>query len=383
MSVLNAISVSRRAVLGFIAIGLLWGSFAAQVPDLKARIGADDALFGVLLMASPLGLLTTLWIAPWLDARLRDWCLPFACGVLALAFVLPGLATTPAGFLVAMLAMGFASGLVDIVSNARVSELEARLNRPLMNANHGMFSVAYAASALATGAARELALPSVVIFGLLCAVVLAAIPFMRMPVTPVPETVRRATVLPWKIVALCGGIVLTAFFVEAVVESWSALHIERTLDGRAAEGALGPALLGATMAFGRLLGQSVAHRYSDTMIITIGSAMACLGAFLAAVAASPLVAYIGFGTIGLGTSVVGPLALAQVGRLVPPVQRVRAVAYVNVMGFGAFLFAPLVMGFVSDAFGLRMAFAVVGMLALIAPVLALVLRAAPDQAQSP
>jgi MFS family permease len=68
------------------------------------------------------------------------------------------------------------------------------------------------------------------------------------------------------------------------------------------------------------------------------------------------------------------MALALTGRIVPPSRRTAALARVNVMGFGAFLLAPVVMGQVSDAYGLRIAFAVVGALALLAPVLALVLK---------
>ena len=47
---------------------------------------------------------------------------------------------------------------------------------------------------------------------------------------------------------------------EATVETWSALHIERSLQGRAAEGAMGPAMLGLTMAIGRFSGQAVSPR---------------------------------------------------------------------------------------------------------------------------
>jgi MFS family permease len=188
--------------------------------------------------------------------------------------------------------------------------------------------------------------------------------------------------MPGLAVLLCGGIVLIAFFVEAVVESWSALHVERTLLGGAAEGAFGPAVLGLTMAVGRFSGQIAAGRFGDTTIITGGSVMACLGALLAAVAPSPPVAYLGFGLMGLGMSVVGPMALALAGRIVPPSRRTTALARVNVIGFGAFLLAPVIMGQVSDAFGLRAAFAVVGAIALAAPVLAVVLRSrlAPDPA---
>ena len=138
------------------------------------------------------------------------------------------------------------------------------------------------------------------------------------------------------------------------------------------------------MALGRFSGQAISGRFSDVSIITLGAAMACAGAFLAALAGGPFLAYIGFGIMGLGVSVVGPMALALVGRLVPPAHRTSAVARVNVMGFAAFLLAPLVMGQVSEAYGLRVAFAVVGGLALIAPILALMLRARSARyAQSP
>ena len=384
MSVLTALHLSRRAALGFVAMGLLWGSFAALVPVLKAQIGADDALFGLLLLGSPIGLLATLWLAPIFDRRMGAFSLPMATLVVAVAYLVPGLAGTATVFLLAMVGLGLGSGLLDIVSNARVSELEARHNSSLMNANHGMFSIAYALSAMATGLAREAGFSAAAIFTALALVVALLSLGMRTEVTQVSEAERRAVRLPWAIVLLCGGIVLTAFFVEAVVESWSALHIERTLDGRAAEGAFGPAILGLTMALGRFSGQAITGRFDDVSIITLGAVMACTGAFLAAIAGGPLLAYIGFGIIGLGVSVVGPMALALVGRLVPPAHRTSAVAWVNVMGFAAFLLAPIVMGQVSDAYGLRVAFAVVGGLALIAPILALLLRSRQARhAQSP
>ncbi|MEJ6393818.1 MFS transporter [Gymnodinialimonas sp. 2305UL16-5] len=367
MSILPALSISRRPVLGFMAMGVLWGSFAAQVPVLKEHIGADDALFGLVLLGSPLGLIATMWLAPVLDRRLRDLSLPLSAAALAMAYLIPGIASSALWFFLAMLGLGLTSGVLDIVSNARVSELEASTGRPLMNANHGMFSVAYAISAIATGFAREAGVPPLPIFAFLSALVIVAAFFMRMAVTHVDEEEHRSVHLPAAVVWLCGGIVLTAFFVEAVVESWSALHIERTLGGNAAEGAFAPAILGITMAVGRLSGQALAGRVTDRSIIAWGSGIAFVGAAIAAIASLPSVAYLGFGLMGLGVSVVGPLALALVGRLVPRAHRATAVARVNVIGFAAFILAPLIMGQVSDAFGLRVAFGVVAVLALASP----------------
>ncbi|MDG4647311.1 MFS transporter [Roseibacterium sp. SDUM158017] len=374
MAVLSALRTSLRPVLGFVAMGLVFGSFAAVLPVLKARIGADDAVFGLVLLGSPIGLVLTLWLAPAFDRWLAALSLPAAAALTGLSMLAVGLVGAPAAFFVTMIVVGLCSGTLDIVSNSRVSELEARHRAPLMNANHAMFSVAYAASAVATGIAREAGLaPAAIFAGVAAAVVLLSL-WMRMEAAEVAETGTVPAGLPGGAVLLCGGIVLIAYFVEAVVESWSALHVERTLAGGAAEGAFGPAVLGLTMAAGRFAGQVAAGRFADATIITAGSVMACIGAGLAAAAQGPVVAYLGFGLMGLGMSVVGPMALALVGRIVPPSRRTAAVARVNVMGFGAFLMAPVVMGQVSEAYGLRTAFAVVGALSLIAPLLALVLR---------
>ena len=93
-----------------------------------------------------------------------------------------------------------------------------------------------------------------------------------------------------------------------------------------------------------------------------------------AAAPVPAVAYLGFGIMGLGISVVGPMGLALVGRLVAPEQRTAAIARAAVIGFSGFVLAPAVVGLVSGAFGLRAAFICVGLIGLTAPLLARTLR---------
>ncbi|WP_224815982.1 MFS transporter [Hasllibacter sp. MH4015] len=374
MSILSALSLSRRPVLAFMIVGLFWGSFAAQVPVLKAGIGADDALFGLILLGTSAGLVTTMWLAPIFDRRFGPNAMPIAGLIFAAAALGPALASGLFAFFLAMVLAGYCSGMLDVVMNARVSELEARNGRSLMNANHAMFSVAYAISAVMTGLAREAGWEPLQIFAVIALTIVGLSLTLRMEVEPVDDAARRANRFPWATVILCGAIVLIAFFVEATVEAWSALHIERTLGGRAAEGALGPAVLGLTMAIGRFSGQALTERFSETAIIVIGSGMAICGTLVAAVATSPAMAYAGFGAMGLGIAAVGPVGLAIVGRMVRPEHRTAAVARAAVIGFMGFVLAPSLMGFVSGAFGLRFAFASVAAVAVLAPLLAIYLN---------
>ncbi|MCO4849052.1 MAG: MFS transporter [Yoonia sp.] len=377
MSVLNALYVSRRPAAAFVVVGLFWGCFAAFVPVIKAQLGANDALFGILLLGSATGLVSSMWLAPKADKFLGGRSMQLGVIALALAWLLPPLISTPIIFAVSLGLVGMASGLLDVVMNARVSELEGKHSRPLMNANHAMFSVAYAVAATITGFAREAGIPPIYVFAGFGIVAIMLVPFIYMDVhIPEPEEGATGGYPLWPVL-VSGAIVLIAFMTEATVEAWSALHIERTLGGGAAQGALGPAMLGFTMAFGRFSGQAVSERMRDVHVIIGAACMTALGAVIAALAPAPMWAYVGFGIFGLGVSVIGPLGLAIVGRIVPPHLRTDAISKVAVMGFSGFFFAPVLMGLVSEVYGLRVAFCGVAAVVLLAVPLTLIVARMP------
>lgn len=365
MKILSALWLSRVPALGFLVVGFFWGSFAASVPQIKAHLGVNDAVFGLLLLGNAFGLVSAMWAAPMVDRWLGARGLQLSAACFACLFVLPGLAPTPMVFFLALLAMGVTSGLTDVLMNARVSELEAQHGRTLMNVNHGMFSVAYAVAALVTGFSREAGNGPVVALGAAAVVSLCLATLMKArPADVADDDSELGNRFPWGITLICGGIVLVAFMTEATVETWSALHIERTLGGDPLAGALGPTMLGLTMAIGRIGGQGLSDRFPDEAVIVVASLMAATGAIIAAAATTPVMAYLGFGVLGFGVSVIGPLGLALTGRNVRPRHRTSAIAKAAVMGFSGFFVAPMVMGGLSELFGLRWAYGAVAGLAL-------------------
>jgi len=374
MSIISAIRLSARPSAAFVAVGLNWGCFAGYVPVLKANLGASDGVFGLLLIGSALGVVSSMWLAPLVDRKLGARSMQAAALALGLVIVGPALAWSPASFVLAVVFLGAGSGLLDVIMNSRVSDLEAQSKRTLMSANHGMFSLAYAGAALYAGALREAGMPPVVGFASIGGVIWIISYFLRMQpaVHEDGDTVHEAGYPLWPIL-LCGGVVLVAFMSEATVEAWSALHIERTLGGGAAEGALGPATLGLTMAFGRFSGQLLSERLREVTVVIWASLLSASGAVIAAFAPTPLMAYVGFGVLGLGVSVIGPMGLALVGKIVAPRYRTEAISRAAVIGFSGFFFAPVLMGGLSQFFGLRVAFACVAVLLVMAVPLSLAL----------
>jgi MFS family permease len=357
MSIARDIYLTRCPLAGFVAIGLAWAIYFAQMPVIKANVGASDGAYGIALLISAFGALAAMWLAPAARRWTGGMSIPLGILLVAIGMLSAGLSGHLIMLTIAMFLSSAGSGIVDVLINARVSEIEEQSKRALMNLNHALYSFAYAAGALVTGFLREEAIGPIPIF-LGLAVLLCLLACVAYDVPPdLDEGERRAAPhMQHTLVILVGLIVLTAFLAEASTEGWSALHLERTLNGSPGEGALGPAMLGLTMGIGRLFGHSLSHRIKDTYLMWIATLVSATGVTIAALASNVPVALAGFAIAGLGISVVAPLALALIGRVVPPSHRLTAISRASVIGYGAFFIGPSMMGLVSQAFGLPFAF---------------------------
>ncbi|APE44286.1 MFS transporter [Sulfitobacter alexandrii] len=353
--------LSRRPLAGFVAIGVSWSTYFAQMPVIKAQVGASDGAYGGAVLLASLGAIAAMWLAPMFQQMFGRIAVSVGIVIVAMGMLTSGTSATLVLLVGGMALASMGSGVVDVLVNARVSDIEARHGRSLMNLNHALYSFAYAGAALATGALREARVGTVTVFLLLAGLLMILALAARDRVADVEEPALSDMPgeIPHAVVLLVGLVVLTAFLAEAAAEGWSALHLERTLGGTAGEGALGPAALGLMMGIGRLFGHSLSRLVRDTRLMLLATLLSALGIGLAGVAPSVPVALLGFAIGGLGISVVAPLALGLLGRLVTPDVRLAAISRASVLGYGAFFFGPPLMGLVAEGFGLRAAFVVV------------------------
>ena len=369
MGLFDDLRTSRAPVMCFATMGAMWGSFAALVPQIKASVGASDAAFGTAIFVASSMLVVAMWAAPRIEARLGLWAMSVMTGAMCVAFLLPGLAPSIVVLALFMGATAFTSGATDVIMNSRIAALEEQTGRPLMNLNHAMFSLSYMMSALFAGAGREAGWSAFAVLGCVVAVGLLVLPLSITRTAPLTaESNDAGPPLRAGPVVLWGGLIVFAGFLgEHAAETWSALHLERTLGGRAAEGAMGPALLGGTMFLGRMLGQVAAHRISGRRLLTAGSGCAAIGAALAATAPTLGQAYAGFALLGFGVSVLAPTALGMVGKRVAQSVRTQVIARVSMIGFMGFFIGPVFMGGVSSLLDLRWAFASLIVFMLLVP----------------
>jgi len=367
--------LSRPALAAFGAMGLLWGTFAAVLPDLKSMLGVDEARLGLLLLMTPVAAVLAMLAAPRFGVALGRIALPVAAVTMAAAFALPGQAASILLFPVAMMACGAATGLTDVLMNARVAQMENERGLALMNLCHAAYSFGYAGGAILTGALRGAGWGPGPVMGTMAALaLLLALATLERDGRihglgrPAPGT-GALGLLP----VVGGGIVLIAFLTENAAESWSALHIEQTLGGSPSQGAMGPAVLALTMGIARLFGQGLANRVDPVTLLRSGAIIAASGALIAAYAISPAMAHAGFIVMGIGSSVIAPTAFTLVGRLAAPASRARAIARATLLGYFGYFFGPPMLGFIAGGFGLPMAFvtaaAILSLVLLIAPLM--------------
>ena len=366
------LTVARAPLAAFAAMGIVWGTFAAALPDLKSMLNVDEAQLGLLLLFTPLAAVTAMLLAPAFGAMMGRMALPVAAVIMGLGIALPGQTDSLMLFPIAMMLCGAGTGLTDVLMNARVAELENTRKLHLMNLCHAAYSFGYAGAAIGTGVMRGAGWGPAWVLGAMALIAggLALttwerdgqIDGLRKPKDP---SVAGLGLLP----LIGGGVVLIAFMTENAAEAWSALHIEQTLGGSPEQGALGPAALALTMGFARLAGQGLVSRVSPYRLLIGGAVIAAIGALGAAAAQTPAMAYAGFIVMGLGASVIAPTAFSLVGRLARPEARARAVARATLFGYFGYFFGPPMLGFIAGTFGLRMAFVFAACLLLVVLVL--------------
>lgn len=366
MSIVKAAQVSRAPFVALGIVGLYWGTFAAMVPELKIQVGASDGQLGWALMGAAVGGMASMFLAPRISGALGKYLLPVLALVLAVLMLLPIWAHSLPYMFVMMIGLGAGVSSLDINANMRISVLEERHGLHLMNVNHAMFSLCFGLSALAVGWMRQSGMDIAQVFplmgGLLLLVSVLTWEKNWQPVHKQEGAEAAPTVLPWFFIAMVAVMLFVSFLGENATESWSALFIERELGGAVGHGSFGPTTLGLVMCVIRLLGQVFTEKLGEERVVLWSGVFGVIGSLVMASAPTQTVALLGIGISAIGMAVIVPTANSLLGKLVHREQRAIAISRAWMFGFTGFFIGPALIGFVSEHWGLRVAFVVVAVL---------------------
>ena len=413
------------AVFGvFFVESVVLGNWIPRIPEVKAALGLSDSMLGLCLLAMPLGSFLGLALAGRLIERLglRDGC-RFALPLWALLFMLPAFSRTPWALAATLLVAGLSIALVEVAMNTKADRIEAGVGRRIMSRCHGFWSLGSMTGAGLGAGLAHAGVPLALHFALVMPplALLGWVIASRLPPDEVPVPARREGAaegvvegaeggaedgaeggegsveggaaegadrgdaasgagrvgeagiagamdgeaplfrLPSRAILLLCAMPLGSSVVEGAFIDWSAVFMRSVLDAPPLVIGVAYAFFSSVMAVTRLSGDAIADRVGDLAVVRCSGLAATLGIALFALAPSVPLAFLGAALAGAGVAIVYPLAVTAAARR-PGRSPADNVAALTMVSFSAFLLAPPLIGFLSDALGLRAA------LALLAPV---------------
>lgn len=358
----------RLATFAYFALnGFVLGVWIVHIPAIEHRAGISHAVLGWLLLLLGGGAFAGMQLVGRMTDRFgARTVVPISAALCSAALVLPGLATSAALLGVALLVLGFANGCLDVSMNAHAVQVERGYRRPVMSAFHAVFSVGGVVAALvgartlSWGWSPVLTLSVVSALGVAIAVLVAPallrpeppLPPVDGPAVTVPVPVRRATPRRiWALAALAFMLMLS----EGVANDWSVLHLQDILDAPAATAALAYGAFATAMTVGRFLTDRVAARFGAVAIVRYGAAIAAIGLTMAALSPWIPLALIGWTIFGVGMSGCVPQLFSAAGHTDAEAAATN-VSRVAGLGYLGMLAGPAVIGPLTHAVPLNLAF---------------------------
>ena len=341
------------------AVGL--ANWFPRIPDLQAKLGIGPGELAVALLGMPLATVIAAPFAGTLIARhgpRRVLCLSLPLVTLGVA--LPAWAQDVATLFGALFLIGLAYPVVDIAMNVEANRIERAGGRRIMSTCHGCWSVGSVAGGLmATGFAAGHIRPE---WHLLIVAVVMSIPAVLIPralpeVRGGDESQRVTFTLPSRGILLLCGFVFGTLMMEATARNWSAVYVRDVVKASDVYAGLTYSAFAFFMALGRFAGDRLIDRFGPVPVARVCCGIAFLGILLVVLASSPVEVVIGFGAAGFGAALGFPLtvtAAASRGDRPPAVN----VAAMQLIGVGAFLSNPPLIGVVAEFTNLRVGLAV-------------------------
>lgn len=351
-----------RIYMVFFIFALTMGALLSRLPDLQHSFGLSEGELGLLLICMSVGALLGLTFSGPLIERAGARTTAFVTVLGASAcYALVPLMPTALWAAPIMFVAGLLAGALEINVNLETDRHEAQLGYRIMSRAHGMWSLGFFVTAFIAAGVRQAGISPAIHIGLalVIATVASVVVFSRIENAPhraeshtgkVPLIAfPTAGLLP---LCLIGAAPLLA---EGGGIDWSAIYMRDVFEVEPFIGGMSITIFTLFMALARLFMDPVVDRYSPRLVAGALLGVAIAGCLLVCLAPHPYVALVGFMLMGIGVSSVYPLAVSAAA------QRTDRPASVNVaslgqMTFVVFFLGPPLLGFVAQAFGIRISY---------------------------
>lgn len=364
----------RWALLAlFFVPGLSISSWVTRTPAIRDLIGASTAEIGLVLLGLSVGSMVGILSAGPLVARLSTrpvMVVGTALVVLSMPTIGAGASMSQSGVVTAgLLLFGLGMGSVEVALNVEGADVEHALDKPVLPALHGSFSLGTVVGAVAgivfTATEYPVLNHLLIVSGIDLLILVMAIRQISPGVGKTsrvagasgeaPGAVRGGLLRDGRLLII-GAVVLAMASAEGTANDWLPLVM---VDGHGFDAALGSAIyavFAASMTVGRFGGGWFIARYGRAPVLCASAIGGAAGLAVVIFVDNQVAAGAAVVLWGLGASLGFPVALSAAGASGP--HSAARVSFVATLGYVAFLVGPPVLGFLGEHYGLRNALVV-------------------------
>jgi len=352
-------------VLVFALHGVTVGSFFSRIAELQAKIGLSEAELGLSLIGLPAGVFFgSLFVSRIIEKRGTRTTLLFGLPFFATGPLLASLAGDMATLFACLFLLGLGLTTCNISMNVEADRVEAATAARLINRCHGMWGVGFLTASLGGTAAVAAGLSPtdhfLIVFAVVTTAAIAIVGRLRPSQPRAHRGPARASrfALPTVGVLLIIGFACSGILLESSSRNWSVIYLRDAFSAADWVATLTLPSFVIAQIVGRFSADSLIDRFDPVPVARVLSVISLAGLILVVTAGSIVVTLAGFALIGFGISTVHPQALSAAARLGdrPSSHNVAALSTLQtVIGF----VGPPLFGLVASRYGIRISFAMI------------------------
>ena len=354
----------QRVYGGFFIYSFCMGSLPPRLPDIQRAMGIEEGALGLGLIGAAFGTLISLSLAaPLLERFGYRRSILTLIPLLSMFYALASFANGPLAFFLLLVPVGLVIGGIEIILNLEADRTEHLIGHRIMNRAHAFWSFGFFSSGIISAVIAQTGLSPQLHLLLMVPVVLAGVALLLGRFDPAPhrtgastgETSRFAG--PTLAIMVLVAVTLSAMIMEGAGIDWSAIYMRDEFQVSPFLAGFAVALGAFTQAVTRFFADPFVERYSPTLVSRVLLSGLGAGALLVFFAPSDWLALVGFALMGVGSSVIFPLAMSAAAQRTdrPAASNVAALAQIS---FVAFLLGPPLLGYVAEHFGIRWSFGI-------------------------
>jgi MFS family permease len=377
----------RRVFAAFFLYAFALGGLFPRLGELQRSIGLGESQLGLGLIGAACGTLLSLTLAGRAIERVGHRAtLLVLMPALPVFYALAAHAGGALSLFLCLLPAGLCIGAIELVVNLEADRVEHRSGRRIMNRAHAFWSFGFFGAGLLGAAAAHMGISPqwhlagvVPLSALAIALLLGdfeAAPQRSGSSTEAAHRLARPTLAIGALVLFT----LSGLVLEGAGIDWSAIYMRDVFGAAPFIGGIAVATGALAQGATRYVADRFVERHSPLAIARTLLAVLGFGTLLVTFAPTWPLALLGFALMGVGTSVLFPLAMSVAAQRTdrPAATNVAALAQIS---FVSFLLGPPLLGFVAEHAGIRWAFGAGLPLVLLSAAVSSIIRQSGEQSR--